>query len=103
MFRVGMSALALASLVLTASAQSSPELQRPFKVLCGDEPIDTDIGHAAPFVGDLDGDGLLDLLVGQFGQGQLRIYKNAGSKGKPKFDGFKLLTAGGTTGTVPSG
>ncbi len=66
-------------------------------------PIDTEIGHAAPFVGDFDGDGRKDLLVGQFGGGALWIYRNVGTNREPKFDkGFKWQD-GGPTGTVPAG
>ncbi|MFQ5845657.1 MAG: FG-GAP repeat domain-containing protein [Planctomycetota bacterium] len=103
MLRASLSVLALLLPAFSAAAQTSPELQPPFKVLSGDAPIDVRVGHAAPFVGDLDGDGRADLLVGQFGSGRLRVYRNLGGKEKPRFDGFELLQAGGTTGTVPSG
>ena len=33
---------------------------------------------------DWDGDGTLDLLVGQFGNGRLRIYPNGSKEGDPK-------------------
>ncbi len=60
----------------------------------------------------MDGDGLKDLLVGEFGKGNwrdkepigtLRIYKNVGKKGAPKFADFSYFQAGGTTGKVPTG
>ena len=34
---------------------------------------------------DFDGDGLKDLLVGQFGHGKLRIYRNSGTTTKTQF------------------
>ena len=43
----------------------------PVRLEAAGKPIDTEIGHAAPFVCDFDGDGLKDLLVGQFGDGIL--------------------------------
>jgi hypothetical protein len=46
----------------------------------GGRPINVDMGHAAPFVADLKGDGDMVLLVGQFGQGKLRLYPNVGSR-----------------------
>ncbi len=78
-------------------------------VRSGDHPIDVDFGHAAPFLADMNGDGLRDLLVGQFGKvgsegkGALRIYLNVGQKGQPKFEDFNYFQAGGTTGKVPNG
>ncbi|MCI0747754.1 MAG: hypothetical protein L0Y58_20295, partial [Verrucomicrobia subdivision 3 bacterium] len=48
------------------------ELQPPFRVEAGGKPIDVEIGHAAPWVADFNGDGKFDLLVGQFGNGKLR-------------------------------
>ncbi|MHC5011717.1 MAG: FG-GAP repeat domain-containing protein [Planctomycetota bacterium] len=78
-------------------------LAAPQKVLCAGEPIDVDIGHAAPCFVDFDGDGLRDLLVGQFGDGKLRIYKNVGDRSAPKFEDFTLFQAGPGDGKVPSG
>jgi hypothetical protein len=41
--------------------------------------------NAVPTLGDLDGDGLLDLLVGE-ASGELNYYRNVGSKTAPKFE-----------------
>jgi len=65
--------------------------------------IDVEIGHAAPFVVDWDGDGKLDLLVGQFGAGKLHIHRNVGVKGAPKLAASSFFEAGGKLATVPSG
>ena len=65
--------------------------------------IDVDVGHAAPLMTDFDGDGLADLLVGQFGEGKLRVYKNVGTKKEPKFDGFTWFRAGEQDASIPSG
>lgn len=78
--------------------QDGTELSAPVRVEAGREPIDVEIGHAAPFFGDFDGDGKPDLLVGQFGGGRLRIYKNVGTKTAPKFrEPFRWFD-----GTVPA-
>ncbi len=101
--------LFLSSIAAQREGQLSPELHAPFQILAGDKPIDVDHGHAAPFFADMDGDGLKDLLVGQFGEenyqdkGALRIYKNVGNKGQPRFEEFSFFQAGGTTGKVPTG
>jgi hypothetical protein len=80
------------------------DLAPPVHVLAGGQPLDVErIGHAAPFVGDFDGDGKPDLLVGQFDGGKLRIYRNTGTPGAPKFDTYTYFVAGGQTGRVPEG
>ena len=77
--------------------------ETPVRVNCGDAPINVDVGHAAPFVADFDGDGLKDLLVGQFGEGKLRIYKNTGTAKEPRFKDFEWFKAGGDIARVPTG
>jgi hypothetical protein len=76
-------------------------LAAPVLVLDGKEPIDVDVGHATPYVVDWDGDGKKDLLVGQFGDGKLRIYLNKGTDAQPKFDRFTYLQAGGKAASIP--
>jgi hypothetical protein len=42
----------------------APDLAPPVHVLAADNPVDVECsGHAAPFVGDIDGDGKLDPIV----------------------------------------
>jgi hypothetical protein len=81
-----------------------PELAAPVKLLANGKALDVErSGHAAPFVGDFDGDGLPDLLVGQFHEGRLRVYLNKGKKGQPRFETWKWFEAGGKAGRVPVG
>ena len=84
---------------------SDEELASPVRITTSDgKPIDVEVGHAAPFYGDIDGDGVKDLLVGQFGEGKLRIYRNIGTNEVPTFDPkFQWLKAGGGEATVPYG
>ena len=65
-------------------ADESATLSKPRLVRVDGEPIDVEVGHAAPLMRDWDGDGTLDLLVGQFGNGRLRIYPNGSKEGDPK-------------------
>jgi hypothetical protein len=54
-------------------------------------------------VADLKGDGKSVLLVGQFGEGKLRLYPNIGTKSESRFDKFEWLQAGGKVCSVPTG
>jgi hypothetical protein len=93
----------LAGLALRAG-EKSRELAPPVHLESGGRPIDVEReGHSAPFVGDFDGDGLPDLLVGQYHQGRLRIYRNKGTKARPKFDSYTWFMAGGKIASVPEG
>ena len=85
-----------------------------------ENPIDVTTGHAAPCIYDFDGDGVRDLLVGEFGehpykgpvsvegggghpwvQGRLRIYPNRGTDTEPRFKDFSYFKAGGKIAAVP--
>ena len=93
--------------VSTAAAENAPakaQLAPPVRVEAEGGPIDvTDVGHAAPFLGDIDGDGKRDLLVGQFGGGKLRIYRNTGADAEPRFGKYEFMKAGADLGVVPAG
>lgn len=84
-------------------ADPPPELLPPVRIESGGKVIDTDVGHAAPFVGDFDGDGVKDLLVGQFGDGILWIYRNIGTDAAPKLAAGVKFKDGNQDGTVPTG
>lgn len=100
--RSGFPFLAAACLAFAFQIQADNGLQKPFKLMAGGEPINVDVGHAAPCFTDWDGDGLRDLLVGQFGEGKLRIYRNIGTRTEPKFGDFFYFQAAGADGTVPA-
>jgi len=79
------------------------ELRPGVRLEADGKPIDTDVGHAAPHLADIDGDGKLDLLVGQFGDGVLWIYKNIGSNTQPRYAAGIKFKGGKEDGRVPTG
>ena len=94
----------LAASALAAGSVFAEGLGSATAIQAGDEKLNTDVGHAAPFVYDFDGDGKRDLLVGQMGSGHLRIYKNVGTNNAPKFGkDFEVFKAEGEHATVPTG
>src|SRR5262245_43330310 len=96
--------LVLALLALAPPADDpAKELLPPVRLEAAGKPIDTEVGHAAPFVGDFDGDGRLTLLVGQFGGGILWIYRNEGTNAQPKLAAGTKFKDGKEDGRVPTG
>ena len=93
----------LATMMAAATARAN-DLAPPVHVQAAGQPIDVAIvGHSAPFYGDIDGDGIKDLLVGQFDDGRLRVYRNLGTKSSPRFESYQWFEAGGAIGSVPAG
>ena len=90
--------LLIVSAVLGAGPGAN-ELAPPVRLEAAGKVIDTEVGHAAPLFADFDGDRVPDLLVGQFGDGILWIYRNEGSAAAPKLAaGVKFKD-----GRVPTG
>lgn len=93
--------LALIAAAAWASA-SPPVYQDPILVSDGNIPIDVGY-YGSPCVADWDGDGLKDLIVGIFDNGNIRLYLNCGTNADPQFDGYTNLEADGTVITLPYG
>lgn len=107
-----------------ATAQAAvADLAAPVRLQAAGAPIDVTIGHAAPLVMDFDGDGVRDLLVGEYGrgtfaperlpererarsssysEGKLRIYRNVGTNDAPAFEDFEYLRAGKEYASIPT-
>src|SRR5262245_5878034 len=100
---------------VTAAAGDAAYLAPPVAVSVGGVPIDRpndDDWHSSPWVGDFDGDGKLDLLVGQgYGKleggkwqgGRLRIYRNLGGKAEPRLAEPVWFHDKVPSGTLPNG
>lgn len=78
-------------------------LSAPFLAQSDGKPIALNIGHSAPILTDFDNDGLKDLLVGEFGGGGIRFYKNVGTAETPRFGKHEMVRAGGKPIAVEAG
>jgi hypothetical protein len=57
-------------------------------------------GHSSPWIADIDGDGVKDLVVGDF-SGLFRFYRNEGTDRQPRYARAVNLQAGGVDALVP--
>jgi hypothetical protein len=88
---------------LLMSLCQSDELATPFQLHIAGALHQVPLGHLAPRFWDWDGDGLEDLLLGQFEGGRLAIHRNIGRRGRPRFAPAVWFEAGGGPGTIPAG
>jgi len=65
--------------------------------------IHTDNNGVIPNVGDWNGDGLKDLLVGVYYNGNVYYYQNSGTNEEPVFTNRVMLNAGGNPIALTSG
>src|SRR5262249_28264497 len=100
--------------IVSTRISGAPTLAQPQLIIGVDKPVvGGGFGSASPAMLDWDGDGLKDLIVGEFGSGVesssgmimgnfLRVYKNEGTEEAPGFSGrfeyarapFEILTNG---------
>ncbi len=90
--------LTLAVLVAAAPAAAFIQFAAEQDLPAHGETLIVD-GHSVPCLADLDGDGFVDLLVGEGSgliPGKVRLYLNEGLAGPPSFGDFSFLqtTAG---------
>ena len=73
----------------------------PVRLVAEDGVIDCGAswGHSSPWVVDIDGDGINDLIVGDF-SGLFRFYRNIGTNKEPRYAKAVNLQAGGMDAAV---
>lgn len=72
-----------------------PKFESQGKLKCNGQQV-SDISWPTSCVVDWDGDGLNDLLVGEFSPNKkVRFYRNEGSKTDPEFKSYAYLKAAG--------
>ncbi len=87
------------SLLLVACLVQNPQFSEPVRLKAGDDPVRVEApGWAAPCWHDVDRDGKKDLVVGQFHDGKMRVFR---SLGEGKLAEGSWLEAGGEVATVP--
>ncbi len=85
----------------TKSGSSTTPFESPIRLKVNDKFIDTGSawGHSSPCIADVDGDGLDDLIVGDFG-GKFDIYRNTGTNKSPTYVQAGPMQASGVTAEV---
>ena len=97
-FALGCAAIIFGSAAFVKGAEAEFEAPVMLKT-ASDEAISVDYpGYAAPCWADLNGDGKMELLVGQFDGGQIKVYEHQGNL---KFGAGKWLEADGKAAEVP--
>jgi hypothetical protein len=78
---------------------SAADFEPPIRLKVGEEAIRVESpGYAAPCWANLKGDGKMHLLVGQFNQGKIQVFKHLGAE---KFAPGSWLQAEGKVAEVP--
>ncbi len=107
-------------ILLSVLTVSPYMFEAPVRIEANGKPIDVTTGHSAPYVYDFDGDGVRDLLVGEFGSGdyegpvhqkdeggrgwangRLRFYKNNGTDTDIQLKDWEYVKGGGEVAVVP--
>jgi hypothetical protein len=91
--------LAAIGLAVCAAACAAADFAPPVRLKSGDAAVRVESpGYACPAWADVDGDGKKDLIVGQFAQGKMRVFKSLGGT---KFAPGEWLQVEGKVAEVP--
>ena len=95
---LGCATIVCGSVAVAKGAESAFEAPVMLKTEAGEAIRVDSPGYAAPCWADLNGDGKMELLVGQFRSGYIKVYEHQGDL---KFASGKLLEADGKPAEVP--
>jgi hypothetical protein len=91
--------LAVLGLVCGGGLCAAADFEPPYRLKAGGAAVRVESpGYACPCLADVDGDGKVDLLVGQFAGGKIRVFKGLGGR---TFAPGTWLQAGGSVAEVP--
>lgn len=99
------SCVLVAALSLSAGAEKMYELNNPILIQAGSPVADIDVeNYSVPSQADINGDGLLDLVVGEAtttNLGKVRFYRNIGTNDAPVYGSFVFAQTTAGELTVP--
>ena len=91
--------LTTCAMLASVAACWATEFERPVRMMTGGKYVQVESpGYAFPCWADVDGDGHKDLLVGQFRQGKMQLFRNLGDG---RLAAGEWLQADGKTAEVP--
>lgn len=79
----------------TRALADLPTFANPFFIQANGVDLWVNASVPDPCVADWDGDGVKDLLIGQFAGGKIRFYPNSGTNALPVFTTYSFVQAGG--------
>jgi hypothetical protein len=80
-----------------------PILAAGVRIQEGSSAISVDMGDSSPEVVDWNNDGKIDLLIGQYAYGAIRLYINQGTSNAPSFNGYTFIQCADTIISVDYG
>ena len=95
--------IVLSCLVAVSLYAQVPIFANFFNITANGSPITVPLGCASPYIYDWDGDGVKDLLFGQFTSGKIQFWKNYGTNAAPGFTSGSYIQADGYDISVTSG
>jgi hypothetical protein len=88
--------------VVSLAMADAPDYQSFLYMECAGNQIDVGY-YGAPCIADWNGDGVKDMILGQFTSGRIRFYANENTNDSPVFNSYSMLKADGSNITLPSG